>query len=112
MLGKVRFCFRVAIITRIVDLFSFTHSIIKSQEKAHIMTTKSRNIVIIVALLLIILALLLGTPLRAVDKGKASPSSSLPARLIILDAAAGWKLSGEGQAGPRPGAERQFLVVR
>ena len=58
------------------------------------MTTKSRNIVIIVALLLIILALLLGTPLRAVDEGKASPSSSLPARLISLDAPAGWNLSG------------------
>ena len=53
------------------------------------MTTKSRNIVIIVALLLIILALLLDTPLRAVDEGKASPSSSLPARLSIVDAPAG-----------------------
>jgi len=50
------------------------------------MTTKTRNIVIIVALLLIIFALILSNPLRAVDKGKASPSSSLPVPLSNLDA--------------------------
>lgn len=68
------------------------------------MTTKTRNIVIAVALLLVIFALILSTPLRAVDEGKASPSSSLPVPLSNLDAADGWKLSGKGQAGPRPGA--------
>lgn len=50
------------------------------------MTTKTRNIVIIVALLLVILALILSTLLRAVDEGKASPSSSLPVPLSNLDA--------------------------
>ena len=68
------------------------------------MTTKTRNIVIVVALLLVIFALILSTPLRAVDEDKASPSSSLPAPLSSLDAAGGWKLSGKGQAGPGPGA--------
>ena len=61
------------------------------------MTTKTRNIVIIVALLLVIFSLLLSTSLRAVDGGKASPSSSLPARLSSLDAPGGWKLSEKGQ---------------
>lgn len=61
------------------------------------MTTKTRNIVIIVALLLVTFSLILSTPLRAVDEGKASPSSSLPARLSNLDAPDGWKLSGKGR---------------
>ena len=61
------------------------------------MTTKTRNIVIIVALLLVIFALLLSSLLRAVDEGQASPSSSLPARLSSLDVAGGWKLFGKGQ---------------
>ena len=58
------------------------------------MTTKTRNIVIIVARLLVTFALLLSALLLAVDGGKASPSSSLPARLSSLDAPGGWKLSG------------------
>ncbi len=61
------------------------------------MTTKTRNIVIIVALLLVIFSFFLSTPLRAVDGGQGSPSSSLPARLSSLDVAGGWKLSGKGQ---------------
>lgn len=61
------------------------------------MTTKTRNIVIIVALLLIIVALILSNPLRAVDEGKTSPPSSLPVPLSNLDAPGGWKLSGKGR---------------
>jgi len=61
------------------------------------MTTKTRNIVIIVALLLVLLALFLSTPLGAVDRGTASPSSSLPARLSDLDAPGGWMLSVKGR---------------
>ena len=74
------------------------------------MTTKTRNIITVVALLLVTFALvaftlILSTSLHAMNEGKASPSSSLPAPLRSLDAPGGWKLSGKGQAGPRPGAE-------
>ena len=57
------------------------------------MTTKTRNIVIVVALLLVILSLILSTPLSAVDGGKAFPSGSLPAPSGNPDAV--WAFSTE-----------------
>lgn len=57
------------------------------------MTTKTRNVVIIVALLLVILALILSITLYAADEGKASPSGSLPVSHFAVPG--GWKLSGK-----------------
>ena len=67
------------------------------------MTTKTRNIVIIVALLLIIFALILSNPLRAVDEGTSLSVQFAAGAVEQFGRSRRLEAVLEG-SGPRPGA--------